>query len=86
MKQVVIYTLKGCPFCVRAKGLLDSKGREYREVDVTGDWDERGRIQARTGHRTFPQIFIGDSFVGGCDELYSLERAGRLDGMLAESR
>jgi glutaredoxin 3 len=81
--SVLIYTLRGCPFCVRAKGLLDSKGRRYREIDVTSDWEERGRISVRSGHRTFPQIFIGDSFIGGCDELYALERAGRLDAMLA---
>ena len=83
MSDVLIYTLRGCPFCVRAKGLLDAKGREYREIDVTSDWEERGRISSQTGHRTFPQIFIGDAFVGGCDELYALERAGRLDAMLA---
>lgn len=82
VKPVLIYTLRGCPFCVRAKGLLDSKGRAYREIDVSGDWEQRGKVQGRTGHRTFPQIFIGDSFVGGCDELFTLERAGKLDAML----
>jgi len=80
---VIIYTLRGCPFCVRAKGLLDSKGREYREIDVTADWDERRRVSGRSGHRTFPQIFVGEAFVGGCDELYALDRAGKLDPMLA---
>lgn len=83
MPPVVIYTLRGCPFCVRAKSLLDSKGRSYREIDVTSDWEERGRVSDRSGHRTFPQIFIGETFLGGCDELYALERAGRLDAMLA---
>lgn len=83
MAAVVIYTLRGCPFCVRAKGLLDAKKSRYREIDVTGSWEERGRVQARTGHRTFPQIFIDDSFIGGCDELHALDRAGKLDSLLA---
>ncbi len=83
MRPVVIYTLRSCPFCVRAKSLFDSKRVGYREVDVTSNWDERMRISRESGHRTFPQIFIGDSFIGGCDELYSLERAGKLDPMLS---
>ena len=83
MPPVVIYTLRSCPFCVRAKHLFDRKKVRYREVDVTSNWDERMKISSRSGHRTFPQIFIGDSFIGGCDELHALERAGKLDPMLA---
>lgn len=81
--QVVIYTLRSCPFCVRAKSLFDAKQVRYEEIDVTSDQDGRMRISSRSGHRTFPQIFIGDAFIGGCDELYMLERAGELDPMLA---
>lgn len=83
VQPVLIYTLRACPYCIRAKHLFDTKRVPYREIDVTGDWDARMRISAKTGHRTFPQIFIGDSFVGGCDEVQSLERAGKLDPMLA---
>lgn len=83
MVPVVIYTLRGCPFCIRAKALLDSKSAPYTEIDVTADYAERASISTRSGHRTFPQIFIGDAFVGGYDELSSLDRAGRLDPMLS---
>lgn len=83
MRPLVVYTLRGCPYCVRAKGLLDSKGRAYEEIDVSADWDARAQVSARSGHRTFPQIFLGEDFLGGCDELYALERAGKLDGLLA---
>lgn len=83
MKPVLIYTLSGCPYCVRAKALLDSKEAPYREVDVSADFAERSRISSETGQRTFPQIFIGDRFVGGCDDLHALERAGELDPLLA---
>ena len=83
MTPVVIYTLRSCPFCVRAKALLDSKAASYTEIDVTADYDERGRVSNRSGHPTFPQVFIGDAFVGGYDELVALDRAGRLDPMLA---
>ena len=82
MQPVVIYTLRGCPFCVRAKHLFQAKRVPFREIDVTGNWTERMRISRETGHPTFPQIFIGESFVGGCDEVHSLERAGKLDPML----
>lgn len=82
MQPVRIYTIGGCPFCVRAKALLGSKGCRYDEVDVSSDPDERARLNGRTGHGTFPQIFIGEEFVGGCDELHALDRAGRLDPLL----
>lgn len=83
MKPVVMYTLRGCPFCVRARALLDAKLESYTEIDVTSDHGGRERVRERTGHPTFPQIFIGDLFVGGCNELLSLERSGRLDELLA---
>ncbi len=83
MKPVVLYTLKGCPYCVRAKAILDARLESYTEVDVTSDPDERDRVRERTGHPTFPQVFIGETFVGGCNELLALERSGRLDELLA---
>ena len=83
VQSVVIYTLQGCPYCVRAKGLLDSKRSDYKEIDVTADRDARGLVCSLSGHRTFPQIFVGDAFIGGCDELCALDRAGMLDAMLA---
>ncbi|MFN2428009.1 MAG: glutaredoxin 3 [Candidatus Binatia bacterium] len=83
MDPVVIYTLRRCPYCVRAKALLDSKHTPYTEIDVTSDYGERDRISRRSGHFTFPQIYIGDAFIGGCDDLQALDRAGRLDPMLA---
>jgi glutaredoxin 3 len=80
---VLIYVLRGCPYCVRAKALLDSKAIPYREIDVTADQAERRRLCERTGHWTFPQIFIDDRFIGGCDELVALERRGKLDVLLS---
>jgi glutaredoxin 3 len=83
VKPVRIYTLRGCPYCVGAKSLLDRKQVLYEERDVTSDYQARARISSSTGHRTFPQIFIGDEFVGGYDELSTLERAGKLNEKLA---
>lgn len=83
MSKVVIYTTQICPYCVRAKQLLKSKGVTYEEVDVSHDQAERLKLVQRTRQRTVPQIFIGEQHVGGCDELYALERAGRLDALLA---
>lgn len=84
MKPVRMYTTPICPFCVRAKTLLAKKGAAVEEIDVFMDADARKEMQAKTGGaRTVPQIFIGDTHVGGCDELYALEREGKLDPLLA---
>ena len=84
MAKVEIYTWSTCPFCVRAKGLLDRKGVAYSEVSVDGDEPGRDAMAARgNGKRSVPQIFIDDQHVGGCDELHGLERAGKLDALLA---
>ena len=84
MAKVEIYTWSTCPFCVRAKGLLDRKGVAYSEVSVDGDEPGRDAMAARgNGKRSVPQIFIDDQHVGGCDELHGLERAGKLDDLLA---
>jgi glutaredoxin 3 len=81
---IEIYTTPFCPYCIRAKRLLEHKGATFREIDVMGDNDARGEMIARAnGGRTVPQIFIGDAHVGGSDDLYALEQAGRLDALLA---
>ena len=82
MKNVKIYTTPYCPFCVRAKRLLERKGVGYEEIDVAGDDEARAALAERTGRRTVPQIFIGEMHVGGSDELYALEQEGKLDPML----
>ena len=82
MAQVTIYTSDFCPFCVRAKRLLDHKGVAYDEVDVSGDADLRDRMVADSGRRTVPQIFIDGSPIGGYQELQALENGGELDSML----
>jgi glutaredoxin 3 len=84
MTPVTIYTTPICPYCSRAKSLLDKKGVSFDEVDVMMDAKAREEMLAKSrGARTVPQIFIGDTHVGGCDELYALEREGKLDPLLA---
>mgnify|MGYP001546475683 CR=1 FL=1 len=85
MKPVTIYTTMMCPYCRRAKKLLEEKGAEYNEIRAGLNTDLKAEmIQRSGGARTFPQIFIGDTHVGGCDELHALERDGKLDPMLAD--
>jgi glutaredoxin 3 len=84
MPPVEIYTTRYCPFCNAAKALLKRKGVTYSEIDVGGDFDRREEmIQRANGRMTVPQIFIGTAHVGGSDELLALERAGKLDPLLA---
>lgn len=83
MARVVVYTTQVCPYCVRAKQLLKQKGAAFEEIDLSRDHEARMALVERTRMRTVPQIFINDEFIGGCDELYALERAGQLDGKLA---
>lgn len=83
MKQVEIYTTRFCGYCVAAKRLLTQKEATYSEIDVGSAPERRAEmIQRASGGRTVPQIFIGGRHIGGCDELYELERSGKLDGML----
>ncbi|MFC3225622.1 glutaredoxin 3 [Marinibaculum pumilum] len=83
MSEITIYTTMMCPYCYRAKKLLTDKGAAFNEIDVGMDPDLRAEMMQRAGGRhTVPQIFIGETHVGGCDELYALERAGKLDPML----
>ena len=84
MKQVDIYTSPLCGFCHAAKRLLNEKGVNFSEIDVLAQPDRKPEmIQRANGGRTVPQIFIGDTHVGGCDDLYALDRAGKLDSLLA---
>jgi glutaredoxin 3 len=87
MSSVTIYTTGLCPYCSRAKELLKSKGVRYREIDVGANAQLRQEMTQRAGgRRTVPQIFIGDTHIGGCDELIGLNRAGQLDSLLGLSR
>ena len=79
---MTIYTTQTCPYCVRAKRLLEKKKVPYQEIDVSWNDDERIKLSQRTGRRTVPQIFIGETHVGGSDDLHALERAGELDKLL----
>ena len=84
MSTVEIYTKPTCGFCHMAKRLLNSKGISYAEVDITAQPDRRAEmIQRANGGSTVPQIFIDNQHVGGCDDLFALERGGKLDAMLA---
>jgi len=84
MADVTIYTRPMCGFCVRAVALLKKKGVKFTEIDAGWDRDKKKEmIQRAGGASTFPQIFVGDVHVGGCDELLGMEQAGKLDGLLA---
>lgn len=82
MKKVVIYTTKVCPYCVRAKSLLDRKKVTYEEISVEDEKEREKMIIKASGRRTVPQIFIGDFHVGGCDDLHTLDAQGKLDKLL----
>ena len=84
MASVVIYTREFCGYCSRAKALLEKKGVDFVEHNATYSPDMRQEMIGKSnGRSTFPQIFIGETHVGGCDELYALDRAGKLDSLLA---
>lgn len=82
MVPVTIYTTRYCPYCMRAKKLLDHKGVAYREIAVDGQPALRREMEERSGRHTVPQIWIGAQHVGGCDELHELERRGELNTLL----
>jgi glutaredoxin 3 len=83
MPKIEIYSSLFCPYCTRARRLLDQKGVEYSDIDVIADPSKRSEMIRRAGGRTsVPQIFIGGTHVGGCEELYALERQGKLDVLL----
>ena len=79
---VTMYTTRFCPFCIRARQLLEHKQVAFRDIPVDGDPELRREMMAASGRHTVPQIWIGDQHVGGFDDLAALERAGQLDAML----
>jgi glutaredoxin 3 len=81
-RKIVMYVTGWCPYCARARALLDTKGVAVKEIDVEAVPGARSEMQARSGLSTVPQIFIGDEHVGGCDDLLALDEAGRLDPLL----
>ena len=84
MAKVEIYYWTTCPYCRRALALLDEKGVAYEGYDITGDEEARAKMVERTGGpRSVPQIFIGETHIGGFDDMNALERAGKLDPLLA---
>jgi glutaredoxin 3 len=84
MPPITIYTKSWCPYCHAAKDLLTKKNAAFEEVSVDGNRAEQARMAVRSGGRaTVPQIFIGGRHVGGCDDLYALDRSGKLDALLA---
>jgi glutaredoxin 3 len=86
MAKIEIYTTMICPYCSRAKKLLDAKGAQYSEIDVMTDGKLRAEMRARAGGRTsVPQIFINGEHIGGCDDLYALDRQGGLAPKLAQA-
>jgi glutaredoxin 3 len=80
--KVIMYLTDWCPFCARARSLLERKGAKFEVIDVDQRPEARAEMMARSGRRTVPQIFIGDTHVGGCDDLYALDAAGGLDPLL----
>ncbi|HAN75591.1 MAG TPA: glutaredoxin 3 [Planktothrix sp. UBA8407] len=81
--NVEIYTWSTCPFCIRAKALLKSKGVDFTEYAIDGDEVARDQMGQRTnGPRSLPQIFINDQYIGGCDDIYALNSQGKLDPLL----
>jgi glutaredoxin 3 len=80
--KVVMYLTGWCPYCTRARQLLKDKGVDFEEIDVDARPEARTEMTARSGRRSVPQIFIGATHVGGCDDLHALEANGRLDSLL----
>jgi len=82
MQPVIIYSSDFCPYCMRAKQLLSRKGVAFTEIKVDGQPALRAEMVRKAGRTSVPQIWIGATHVGGCDDLHALERAGKLDALL----
>lgn len=82
MAPITIYTRQFCGYCTAAKRLLRDKGLAFEEIDATNAPDKRQEMMTRSGRYTFPQIFIGDRHIGGCDDLFALEARGGLDSLV----
>jgi glutaredoxin 3 len=85
MAAVVIYSTPWCPYCIRAKRLLGEKGVSFTDIDISADPALRQEMIQRSGRHTVPQIWIGEQHVGGCDDLFALERQRKLDELLAKA-
>lgn len=83
MAAVTVYTKPYCPFCVRALALLKAKAVELNEIEASADPALRAEMMQRSGRSTYPQIFVGERHIGGCDDMLALERKGELDAILA---
>ena len=83
MAHVTIYTRPGCGYCTRALALLQDKGADFTEIHAGSDPALRQEMMQRSGRSTFPQIFVGETHIGGCDDMMALERRGELDPLLA---
>jgi glutaredoxin 3 len=84
-QSATLYTTRFCPYCIRARSVLDGKGVSYNDIAVDDDPQLRREMMTRSGRNTVPQIWIGEQHIGGCDELLLLERQGRLDELLARA-
>lgn len=82
MKKITIYTTSVCPYCIRAKALLNRKELQYEEINAEDEKNRDEMIKKAGGMRTVPQIFIGDKHIGGSDDLYTLDKEGKLDEMV----
>jgi len=78
-KEVVIYTFDTCPYCIRAKMLLNNKGVDFKEIDITNERDKLQELKIKTKCSTVPQIFVNDKFIGGCDDIIALHKEGSFD-------
>jgi glutaredoxin 3 len=85
MTHVTIYTKPYCPYCIRAVSLLEQKGVQFTEIEAAFDPAKRQEMMQRSGRATFPQIFVGDTHIGGCDDMMALDRAGKLDPLLQQA-
>lgn len=83
MAHVTIYTRPFCGYCARALSVLEQKGADFTEIEAGMDPAKRQEMMQRSGRSTFPQIFVGETHIGGCDDMLALDREGRLDPMLA---
>ena len=86
MAKVIVYSADYCPYCVRAKDLLQRKGISFEEIHVDEDPQKREEMIQKSGRMTVPQIFINDKPIGGFDDLYALEKQGQLDQLLTEEK
>ncbi|ERJ12903.1 glutaredoxin 3 [Haloplasma contractile] len=83
-KEIIMYTFTTCPYCIKAKKILESEGIEYKEIEISGDDQKLKELEEKTGYRTVPQIFAGDTFIGGSDDLAKIHREGNLTEVISK--